>query len=265
MNIRQLTHRNNNFLNTLIYTAIKDNLLPSSFKQVVGQNTSRQRWKAAYEDGLDDGFEYASYNDEDTDFYRRWRGAATLIMNDHVAIWRSKPYQRFNSMAQVGLNIIRQGAPSLLPQFSKILIHFIRQGIGMTSELQRLLAQGMGINLRVATTRKNQSVVPNCRCVQNEMNGLDGGQIAESNKTNWGNVATTVLVGVTAGYALNEGINYLSNKNKGKSTGLSGLSAGQRKGYNKLKKITARAKQIQKANPRKKWKACISQAAKELK
>ena len=258
MNSRAISQRNNNFLNILIHTGINQKLLPSSFKKVIGNNTNPFVWEEAYYDGVDEGFEFAKRGEEDTDFFRMyWKPQQRQIMNNYTAIWRTQPYRNFEGRAKIIVKVLVQKTPSLIPTFSKIMVYMLRNKIELSSEAQRVIAQVTGVDLSVKSIQTSRP----CRCTQ--VNGLSGGQIAEPNKVSWGNVAKTVFLGAAAGYGTHKAIEHFSKPKK--STGLSGLSAGQRKGYNKLKKITARAKQIQKANPRKKWTRCISQASKELK
>ncbi|WP_338765845.1 hypothetical protein WAF17_02530 [Bernardetia sp. ABR2-2B] len=262
---RAATQRNNNFLNILIHTGIKKGFLPSTFKKVIGRNTNPFIWQEAYNDGLDNGFEYAKYGQADTDFFKMyWKPQYRQIMNNHTAIWRSRPYRNFEGRAKIIVRVLVQKTPSLIATFSKIMVHILRNKIELSTEAQRIIAQVTGVDLNVTTQSQNQEVIPQCQCVKTGMNGLSGGQVAEPNKVNWGNVAKTVLLGGAAGFGVHKAIDYFTSTPK-KSTGLSGLSAGQRKGYNKLKQITARARKIQDKSPRKKWTTCISQAAKELK
>lgn len=252
------TQRNNNFLNNFIQIGINQKIWPENFRAVMGRNTSVAAWQKAYSDGKDDGFVFAKRGDIDTIF--NFGRDEFMRMQSNPNLWRTSQYQRFEKL--VRLKVYMKVA-ELAWSYNKILLYILKNKIGLTDEAQKAIAEVAGVDLNVNRQVQNQS---QCKCVKTEVNGLNGGQVAEPNKVNWGNIAKTAALGLAAGYGLNEAINYFTDKKQAKkSKGLFGLSAGQRKGYNKLKSITARARKIQDKNPRKKWTACISQAARELK
>ena len=240
--------RNRSFLDTLVYTAIKDNLLPPSFKKVVGQNMYPHKWTEAYEEGLENGFVFAKYGQEDTDFYKRWKETGIFLRKNHVSILKSNTsYQNFSYIAAMGLNIVRQGAPSVLPQFSKILIHLIRKGVGIDNELQKILAQSMRIDLNATSSQTP------CKCPS--VNGLNGGKIAEENT--WVKpVVVIAAIGTVAGIGFWKKDEIMKAvKGKKSVNGLSGTKKKSKKstsrkdlgnaGMTKIKAIQKRAKKLQ--------------------
>ena len=250
-------------LNTVIQVGIQYGFFPKTFSSLINNNANSYHWQNAIDKAQEDGFEFMTlqkYRAENT-MFNIGKRQLDQVASSNRSVWKSSDFQRFKGTVQYSQLSFRGRFPILSYAFMKIFETMIRQRINMSSETQMELARISNLDLskKVSTSSQNQ----NCQCVQTEINGLSGGQIAEPNKVNWGNVAKTLFLGVTAGYGTHKAIEHFSKPKK--STGLSGLSAGQRKGYNKLKKITARAKQIQKANPRKKWTRCISQASKELK
>ncbi len=263
---RAATQRNNNFLNIVIHTGINQGFLPSTFKKVIGNNTRRNLFKEAYDEGLDEGFEYAKSGEVDADFFRMyWKPQFAQIVRSYPAIWKSTSYQMFERYVKLSIMTAQGSRGNLIYSFSKILVYMLRNKVGgLSSEAQQIIAQVSGVDLNVNRQSQNQEVIPQCQCVKTGMNGLSGGQVAEPNKINWGNVAKTVFLGGAAGFGVHKAIEHFTDKPK-KSKGLSGLSKGQRKGFNKIQKITARARQIRNKNPRMKWQNAMKKAGKELK
>ncbi|WP_338814107.1 hypothetical protein V9L05_01545 [Bernardetia sp. Wsw4-3y2] len=272
---------NNNLLDSVIQTGISQKLLPDNFRSIIGRNTDTSVWRDSYSRAEDNGFVFAKYGEPDTDFYKSFsKRTDRQIMNKNVSIWKNKMYRSFYSQAIVSLNKVRESAPSLIPTFSKIFMYILRNKIGISEEIQKVVMQNSGLS------------------------GLSGGQIAPKDNKWVKPVAAVAIVGTVLGVGVwkkDEIMAAVSGKKSKSVNGVDGLDGTKKKGkkatsrkgkkgkglgnagMTKIKAIQERARKLQKesgytmknvkeiefkntkqSRPKLSWQDALKRAAREL-